>query len=74
MLKIRFNILFFSVIFITGCSPKVTVSPMERYHLADVVMKADRDPLSLKMNDHAYFSREGSRGGRGVGGGGCRCN
>ena len=57
MLKIGLNILFFSVIFITGCSPKVTVSPMERYHLADVVMKADRDPLSLKMNDHAYFSR-----------------
>ena len=57
MLKVRFNILFFSVIFITGCSPKVTVNPMERYHLADVVMKsADRDPLSLKMNDHAYFS------------------
>ena len=24
--------------------------------------------------DHAYFSREGSRGGRGVGGGGCGCN
>jgi hypothetical protein len=74
MLKIWLNILIFSVIFITGCSPKVTVSPMERYHLADVVMKAVRDPLSLKMNDHAYFSREGSRGGRGVGGGGCGCN
>jgi hypothetical protein len=52
----------------------MTVSPMERYHLADVVMKADRDPLSQKMNDHAYFSREGSRGGRGIGGGGCGCN
>ena len=61
-------------IILTGCTPKMTVSPMERYHLADVVMKADRDPLSQKMNDHAYFSREGSRGGRGIGGGGCGCN
>jgi len=52
----------------------MTVSPMDRYHLADIVMRADRDPLSLKMNDHAYFSREASRGGRGAGGGGCGCN
>ena len=73
-MKIRHSILSFIIILIVGCSPKVTVSPMERYHLADAVMKADRDPLTLKMNDHAYFSREGSRGGRGVGGGGCGCN
>ena len=36
---------------------------MERYHLADIVMRADRDPVS-KDEQHAYFSREGSRGGR----------
>jgi hypothetical protein len=73
-MKILLNRSILLAIFITGCTPKMTVSPMERYHLADVVMKADRDPLSQKMNDHAYFSREGSRGGRGIGGGGCGCN
>ena len=31
------------------------------------------DP-AIKMFDHAYYSREGSRGGRSVGGGGCGCN
>ena len=47
---------------------------MDRYHLAYSVMNAGRDTLSLKMNEHAYFSREASRGGRGAGGGGCGCN
>ena len=74
LMKILLNFPLFISSFILGCSPKVTVSPMERYHLADVVMRTDRDPLSQKMNEHAYFSREGSRGGRGVGGGGCGCN
>ena len=73
-MKTLLNLSILLAIILTGCTPKMTVSPMERYHLADVVMKADRDPLSQKMNDHAYFSREGSRGGRGIGGGGCGCN
>ena len=57
-----------------GCSPKVTVTPMERGYLADYLMRPDRDKLAVKMNDHAFFSREAARGGRGVGGGGCGCN
>ena len=61
-MKILLNFLIIFTIILTGCAPKMTVSPLERFHLADVVMKSDRDPLSQKMNDHAYFSREGSRG------------
>ena len=61
-------------LFSIGCSPKVTVSPMERAFNFDYLMKSDRDTLAVKMFDHAYFSREASRGGRGVGGGGCGCN
>ena len=61
-------------LFSIGCSPKVTVSPMDRAHHFDYLMKSDRDTLAVKMFDHAYFSREASRGGRGVGGGGCGCN
>ena len=33
-------------------------------------MRSDRDTLANKMFDHAYFSREASRGGRVIGGGG----
>ena len=71
----KFILLSFILLFIfVGCSPKVTVSPMDRAYLNDYLMRTDRDPLALKMFDHAYYSREGSRGGRGVGGGGCGCN
>ena len=69
--------IFISITFIfgfAGCSPKVTVAPMDRAYLNDYLMRADRDTLAVKMFDHAYYSREGSRGGRGVGGGGCGCN
>ena len=61
-------------LFSIGCSPKVTVSPMDRAHHFDYLMNSDRDTLAMKMFDHAYFSREASRGGRGVGGGGGGCN
>lgn len=68
------NVSIVILLLTVGCSPQITVSPMDRYHLADMVMRTDRDPLTQKMNEHAFFSREGSRGGRGVGGGGCGCN
>ena len=71
-MKIYFS--FILSIFCFGCSPRVTVNPMDRYFLADSLMKPDRDSLGMKMNDHAYFSREASRGGKSIGGGGCGCN
>ncbi len=57
-----------------GCAPRVTVTPLQRAYLADYLMRPDRDKLAVKMYDHAFYSREASRGGRGVGGGGCGCN
>jgi len=57
-----------------GCSPKPTVNVLQRGYLADYIMRPDRDKLAVKMNDHAFYSREASRGGRGAGGGGCGCN
>ena len=57
-----------------GCSPKVTVTPLQRAYLADYLMRPDRDKLAVKMYDHAFYSREASRGGRGGGGGGWGCN
>lgn len=54
-----------------GCT---TVQPWERGALAEYTMRPDRDPLAVAMSEHIYFSREGSHGGRGIGGGGCGCN
>jgi uncharacterized protein DUF4266 len=31
-------------------------------------------PQESDMDDHIYFSKEGSTGGQQVGGGGCGCN
>ena len=60
------------IIGFAGCSPKVTVTPMDRAFLNDYLMRADRDTLALKMFDHAYYSREGSEVDES--GGGCGCN
>ncbi len=50
------------------------VRPWQRGLLADEAMSLDADPLDLAIDDHIYFSKEASSGGRGFGGGGCGCN
>jgi len=55
----------------SGCT---TVKPWERNTLADYTMRPDRDPLTISLSEHMWFSREAASGGRGVGGGGCGCN
>ena len=50
------------------------VKPWERGVLADPEMALDYESLELDFDDHIYFSKEGSSGGRGFGGGGCGCN
>lgn len=61
---------------VSGCSTTGIgqVKPWERATLAGYTMRPDRDGLHTVMNEHAFFSREGSTGGRGVGGSGCGCN
>jgi len=56
------------------CGSCSTVKPWERAQLARPVMNPERDSLGIIISEHMYFSREASRGGRGVGGGGCGCN
>lgn len=55
----------------SGCQ---NVKPWQRATLADVTMRADRDPIGTAQDEHIFFSREAASGGRGVGGGGCGCN
>jgi thiol-disulfide isomerase/thioredoxin len=50
------------------------VRPWERGLLADPAMRLVSDPLEIELDDHMYFSKEASSGGRGFGGGGCGCN
>lgn len=54
-----------------GC---VGVQPWERDVLARPEMSLDTAPLDAAIDDHIYFSKEASSGGRGFGGGGCGCN
>jgi hypothetical protein len=58
-----------------GCSGvEPWVKPYERQNFADIIMAADRDPVSLAYIEHVYDAREGSRGALGGHGGGCGCN
>ncbi len=59
---------------LTGCGAGIGVEPWERDILAQPNMQLAKDALDLKIDDHIFFSKEASSGGRGFGGGGCGCN
>jgi Domain of unknown function (DUF4266) len=54
---------------LSGC---VAVKPWER----DLHAREDMQPngLDTAIDEHVYFSKEASSGGRSFGGGGCGCN
>ena len=56
-----------------GCT-SLGVEPWDRDILAKDEMQIVVDPLEAATDDHIYFSKEASSGGRGFGGGGCGCN
>ena len=56
-----------------GCA-NLGVKPWEREVLARDDMQLDVNALDTAFDDHIYFSKEGTSGGRGFGGGGCGCN
>jgi len=58
---------------IPGCS-SMGVEPWEREVLAKDEMQLTSDPVEAALDDHIYFSKEASSGGRGFGGGGWGCN
>ena len=59
---------------LTGACSSLGVQPWERDLLAKPEMSLNADPVDLGLDDHIYFSKEGSSGGRGFAGGGCGCN
>ncbi len=58
---------------LSGCAP-IGVQVWERDILAKQEMQLDYQAIDMSLDDHIYFSKEGSSGGRGFGGGGCGCN
>jgi hypothetical protein len=71
--SVRFMISLFVLCFLSACST-LGVEPWERDVLAKDEMQLVSDPLEANIDDHIYFSKEASSGGRGFGGGGCGCN
>lgn len=58
----------------TSACSSLGVEPWERDILAKDEMQLVADPLEMSIDEHIYFSKEASSGGRGFGGGGCGCN
>jgi hypothetical protein len=61
------------VVLTSGCS-SLGVKPWQRDVLAREEMQLDSNPLDAAIDDHMYFSKEASSGGRSFAGGGCGCN
>jgi hypothetical protein len=58
-----------------GCTSGEDVKPWEKESLAKETMQfGGLHPEVKKFEQHIYFSKEASRGGYGVAGGGCGCN
>ena len=62
-----------AVLNLAGCA-SLGVEPWQRDLLAKPEMALSADSVDLALDDHIYFSKEGSSGGRSFGGGGCGCN
>jgi hypothetical protein len=56
-----------------GCS-SLGVKPWERDVLSRQDMQLNASSMDEAIDDHLYFSKEASSGGRSFAGGGCGCN
>lgn len=67
------GVMLIAALLLSGCA-SMGVQVWERDILSEESMQLDRPALDQSMDDHIYFSKEASSGGRGFGGGGCGCN
>lgn len=72
-MRARLGLILVLTVLIAGCSG-LGAKPWERGTLAREDMQLEADPVQIGLDDHIYFSKEASSGGRGFGGGGCGCN
>ncbi len=59
--------------FMSGCA-SLGVKVWDRDLLARDEMRLDAHPVDTAIDEHLYFSKEASSGGRSYAGGGCGCN
>jgi Domain of unknown function (DUF4266) len=57
----------------SGCA-SLGVKAYDRDLLARDEMRLDANPVDAAIEEHLYFSKEASSGGRSYAGGGCGCN
>jgi len=68
------RIVCLAVLTLTSACSSMGVEPWDRDVLAKDEMQLTTDSIEAGTDDHIYFSKEASSGGRGFGGGGCGCN
>ena len=66
-------LLVMTVVLASACS-SVGVKPWQRDLLAREDMQPSGNSIDAAIDDHLYFSKEASSGGRSFAGGGCGCN
>jgi len=71
--KIKLLLVGSLIAILSGCS-SMGVEPWDRDLLAKPEMAINSSPLDQSIDDHIYFSKEASSGGRSFAGGGCGCN
>ena len=64
---------FVLIALLSGCTQ--AVQPWEKGTLAKETMKEGGiNKLTNKYDEHIYYSKEATKGGGNIGGGGCGCN
>ena len=71
--RLNAGLLIGGMVFLAGCST-LGVKPWQRDVMARSEMQLDSDAVDAAIDDHLYFSKEASSGGRSFAGGGCGCN
>mgnify|MGYP000849100131 CR=1 FL=1 len=71
--RLRAGGMIIALVSLCGCA-SFGAKPWEHDLMAEQAMQVDPYPLQSSSDDHIYFSKEGSSGGRSFAGGGCGCN
>lgn len=70
---IKLSLIGLLVVNFVGCA-SLGVEPWERDLLAKEAMSLNSEGIDNGLDDHIYFSKEATSGGRSFAGGGCGCN